>query len=106
MDLQPVAVVLQLVRPARPRWGLLGDDRAAGMKAAGALIGLPRELRHNLGGIYCENGNGATQQTLYSGPGSPGVPPDTRLLGLGHHRRLALSFGPARDQDAAVPLPD
>ena len=75
------------------------------MKAAGALIGLPRELRHNLGGIYCENGNGATQQTLYSGPGSPGVPPDTRLLGLGHHRRLALSFGPALDQDAAVPRP-
>ena len=27
--------------------------------------------------------------------------PDTRLLWLGYHRRLALSFGPARDQDAA-----
>ena len=37
----------------------------------------------------------------------PGFSPlDTRLLGPGFTIRLALSFGPARDQDAAVPLPD
>jgi hypothetical protein len=29
------------------------------------LIGLPRELRHNMGTVYCENRNGATQQTLF-----------------------------------------
>ena len=27
MDLQPIAVMLQLMRPARPGWGLLGDSR-------------------------------------------------------------------------------
>jgi hypothetical protein len=33
-------------------------------------------------------------------------PHNTRLLGPGlDHHRLALSFGPALDQDAAVPLP-
>jgi hypothetical protein len=50
MDLQPVAIVLQLMRPARPGWGLLGNDWLTRMdeKAAGAFNGLPRELRHNM----------------------------------------------------------
>jgi len=26
MDLQPIAIMLELVRPAWPGWGLLGDD--------------------------------------------------------------------------------
>jgi hypothetical protein len=38
-----------------------------GMKAAGAFMGLPRELRHNMWAIYCENRNEATLQTLFSG---------------------------------------
>jgi hypothetical protein len=40
------------------------------MKAAEALIGLPRELRtrDNMRAIYCENRNGATLQTLSSRP--------------------------------------
>jgi hypothetical protein len=37
------------------------------MKTEGALIGLPRELRHNMRAIYCENRNEATLQTLFSG---------------------------------------
>ena len=68
------------------------------MKAAGAFEGLPRELRtrHNMGTVYCENRNGATQQTLFSGPRALRFHPDTRLLGPGlDHHRLALSFGPA-----------
>ena len=36
------------------------------MKAAGALIGLPRELRHNIRAIYYKDRNGATLQTLCS----------------------------------------
>ena len=71
MDLQPVAVVLQLVRPTRSRWGLLGDDWLARMnEGGGAFEGRPRELRtrHNMETIYCENRNGATQQTLFLGP--------------------------------------
>jgi hypothetical protein len=52
-----------------------------------------------------ENRNGATLQTLFSGPRLLWFPHDTRLLDLGYHRRLALSFSPALDQDAAVPLP-
>jgi hypothetical protein len=31
MDLQPIAVMLQLVRPARSTWRLLGDDWLARM---------------------------------------------------------------------------
>ena len=38
--LQPVAVMLQLVGPARPGWGLLGDAWLAEMNEGGALIGL------------------------------------------------------------------
>jgi hypothetical protein len=38
MDLQPVAVVLQLVRPARSRWWLLGDDWLARMNEGGGRI--------------------------------------------------------------------
>src|SRR5262245_59533601 len=46
MDLEPVTVMLQLVRPARSGWRLLGDDWLARMnKAAGAFNGLPRALR-------------------------------------------------------------
>ena len=39
--------------------------------------GADRELRirHNMRTIYCENRNGATQQTLFSGPRPPWVPP-------------------------------
>jgi hypothetical protein len=64
------------------------------MKAAGALIGLPRELRtrDNMRAIYCENRNGAILQTLFSGP-RPFSPPEhavvrARLVTT----RLALSF--------------
>ena len=55
MDLQPVAVMLQLVHPARPGAWLLGDDWPARMnEGAGALTGLPRELRkcHNIRSNY------------------------------------------------------
>ena len=47
MDLQAIAVVLQLMRPAWPaRWPLCETEgRQNGIKAAGALRGLPRELR-------------------------------------------------------------
>jgi hypothetical protein len=38
------------------------------MKAAGTFNGRPRELRHNMQPIYCENRNGATLQTLPLGP--------------------------------------
>ena len=78
MDLQPVAVMLQLMRPARSRWGLLGDGWLARVNESSRRIdGLPRELRirHNMRVIYCKNRNGATLQTLFSGPRLPGVPP-------------------------------
>ena len=40
VDLEPVAVMLQLMRPARSCWGLLGDDWLTRMdETAGALIG-------------------------------------------------------------------
>jgi hypothetical protein len=46
MDLQSIAVVLQLVRPP---WTARGrcetEGRQKGMKAAGAFLGLPWELR-------------------------------------------------------------
>jgi hypothetical protein len=65
-----------------------------GMKAAGAFMGLPRELRtrHNMRAIYCENRNGATLQTLISGPrGHSRSSPNARLLlvdpGLGEAAR-------------------
>src|SRR5262245_42619465 len=46
--------------------------------------GLPRELRHNMRAIYCENRNGATLQTLFSGPRPPWIISlNTRLLGPG-----------------------
>ena len=38
MDLQPVAVMLQLMRPARSRWGLLGDDWLARMNEGGRRL--------------------------------------------------------------------
>ena len=38
MDLQPVAVMLQLVRPARSRWGLLGDNRLARMNESSRRV--------------------------------------------------------------------
>jgi hypothetical protein len=38
MDLQPIAVVLQLVRPARSSWGPLGDDWLAWMNENGRRI--------------------------------------------------------------------
>jgi hypothetical protein len=38
MDLQPIAVMLELVRPARPTWRLLGDDRLARMNEGGRRI--------------------------------------------------------------------
>jgi len=45
MDLQPIVIMLQLMRPAITAWRLLGDDWLTRMmKAAGALSGLPREL--------------------------------------------------------------
>ena len=66
------------------------------MKAAGAFMGLPRELRtrHNMLAIYCQNRNGATLQTLLSGPRS-GHGPRSAVVraGLGT-TRLALSFWP------------
>jgi hypothetical protein len=59
-------------------------------------MGLPRELRtrHNMLAIYCENRNGATLQTLLSGPRS-GHGPRSAVVraGLGT-TRLALSFWP------------
>jgi hypothetical protein len=44
------------------------------MKAAGAFNGLSRVLRHNMRAIYCENWNGATLQTLASGPSKDSYP--------------------------------
>jgi len=41
MDLQPVAVMLQLVHPARPGGGLLGDDWPARMNESGRRIFRP-----------------------------------------------------------------
>ncbi|MGB9020715.1 MAG: hypothetical protein WCC77_24205, partial [Pseudolabrys sp.] len=38
MYLQPVAVMLQLMRPARSRWGLLGDDWLARVNEGGGRI--------------------------------------------------------------------
>src|SRR4029450_13293427 len=57
------------------------------MKAAGAFMALPRELRHNMRAIYCKNRNGATLQTLFSGP-RPRVPLGSSAVvraGLFHH---------------------
>jgi hypothetical protein len=54
--LKPIAIMLQLVRPAWPRGRPLGDDWLTRMyEAAGALIGLPRELRHNMAVGYKRN---------------------------------------------------
>ena len=41
VDLQPIAVVLQLVHPARTSWGLLGDDWLARMNENGARVDWP-----------------------------------------------------------------
>jgi hypothetical protein len=38
MDLQPIAVMLQLVRPACSSWGLLGDDWLARMDESGGRV--------------------------------------------------------------------
>jgi hypothetical protein len=38
MDLQPVAVMLQLMRPARPRGRLLGDDWLTRMNENGRRV--------------------------------------------------------------------
>jgi hypothetical protein len=38
MDLKPIAVVLQLVRPTRPAWRLLGDDWLTRMNEGGRRI--------------------------------------------------------------------
>jgi len=35
VDLQPIAVMLQFVRPTTPKWRLLGDDWLAGMNESG-----------------------------------------------------------------------
>jgi hypothetical protein len=43
---------------------LLGDDWLARMKAAGAFNGRPRELRHNIWAIYCENRNAASSANV------------------------------------------
>jgi hypothetical protein len=48
MDLQPIAVMLQLVRPVGGCLATIGWH--GWMKAAGAFMGLPRELRHNMRG--------------------------------------------------------
>jgi hypothetical protein len=48
MDLQPIAIMLQLMRPTRTGWRFLGDSR---LKAAGAFNGLPRELRNTMQAI-------------------------------------------------------
>jgi hypothetical protein len=53
-------------------------------------MGLPRELRHNMRAIYCENRNGATLQTLFSGP-RPFSPPEHAVVRAG---LMALSPGP------------
>jgi hypothetical protein len=38
MDLQPIAVMLQFMRPARAGWGLLGDDWLARMNESGRRV--------------------------------------------------------------------
>jgi hypothetical protein len=49
MDLQPIAIMLQFVRPARSCRGCLTTiGRHGWMKAAGAFNGLPRELRNTM----------------------------------------------------------
>jgi hypothetical protein len=41
VDLQPVAVMFQFMRPARANWGLLGDDWLARMDESGRRIDRP-----------------------------------------------------------------
>jgi hypothetical protein len=49
MDLQPIAIVLQLMRPTGATRRLRHDYGTAGMnESSGALIDLPRELRDNM----------------------------------------------------------
>jgi hypothetical protein len=49
MNLQPIAIMLQLMRQPGPIGGCLATIGWQGwMKAAGAFNGLPRELRHNM----------------------------------------------------------
>ena len=65
VDLQPVAVVLQFMHPTGTARRVLSHvGRQGWMKAAGAFLGLPRELRtrHNIATVYCENRNGATDK--------------------------------------------
>jgi len=38
MNLKPIAIVLQLMRPARAAWWLLGDDWLTGMDESGGRI--------------------------------------------------------------------
>jgi hypothetical protein len=38
MDLKPIAVMLQLVRPGRPRWRLFGHDWLAWMDESGKRV--------------------------------------------------------------------
>jgi hypothetical protein len=38
MDLEPMAVVFQLMRPTRPAWRLLGDDGLARMNESGRRV--------------------------------------------------------------------
>ena len=46
MYLQPVAVMLQLMRPAGAGWGLLGDDWLAGMNESGRRVDRPVATWH------------------------------------------------------------
>jgi hypothetical protein len=69
------------------------------------LIGLPRELRHNMRAIYCENRNGATLKNVIlrtalgnSRPRSAVVrarlvllqPPGPFVMGLGSKKRATV----------------
>jgi hypothetical protein len=68
------------------------------MKAAGAFMGLPRELRHNMRPIYCENRNEATLQRLFQDCAALRVPSrqERAVVRAGLvTTRLALSFAGA-----------
>ena len=77
MDLQPIAIVLQFVDPTRPKRRLLGDDWLTRMKkAAGALRGRPRELRHNIRDGILREQERSNSASVISGP-RPLVSPET-----------------------------
>ncbi|MGA8177828.1 MAG: hypothetical protein WB839_24330, partial [Pseudolabrys sp.] len=79
------------------------------MKAAGAFEGLPRELRtrHNMGTNIARTGTEQLSKRYFQDRvpfGSTQIRGCEGQVGFALCR-LALSFSPALDQDAAVPLP-